>query len=127
MLDLHYVREHLEEVEQALRARGEERSLDDFRELDTTRRELLVQVEQLKKTRNVSSKQIGQVIQSGGDAEALKQEVREIGERISGLDKQLAEVEGELAVLMQQLPNLPHADVPSGKCDADNRVERVWG
>jgi seryl-tRNA synthetase len=127
MLDLHFVREHPEEVEQALRARGEDRSLDDFRQLDTTRRELLVQVEELKKTRNVSSKQIGQVIQSGGDAEALKQEVREIGERISGLDKQLAEVEGELAVLMQQLPNLPHPDVPSGKCDADNRVERVWG
>ena len=112
MLDLAYVREHMEEVERALAARGEERSLDDVRELDRKRRDLLVRVEELKKLRNVGSKQIGQRIRSGGDVEALKQEVREIGERISAMDRDLAEVEGELAVIMQQLPNLPHPDVP---------------
>jgi len=127
MLDLHYVRENTEEVEKALRKRGMERSLDDFRRLDAARRELLVEVEQLKKTRNESSKRIGQVIQSGGDAEPLKREVREIGERIAGLDARLEAAEGDLRALMEELPNLPDASVPEGRTEDDNRVERTWG
>jgi len=127
MLDLHYVREHLEEVEEALRKRGTKRSLDDFREIDESRRALLVQVEQLKATRNESSKQIGQVIKSGEDAEPLKVEVRKIGEQIAGLDKQLEGVQTALRTLMEELPNVPHTAVPEGKTEADNRVERSWG
>jgi seryl-tRNA synthetase len=127
MLDLHYVREHMGEVERALRTRGVDRSLDDFRRLDESRRGLLLQVEQLKKTRNTSSKQIGMVIQSGGDAEPLKREVRKIGEQISKLDKELVTAEHELRTLMEELPNLPHVSVPEGKTEADNAVERTWG
>jgi seryl-tRNA synthetase len=127
MLDLHYVRENMGEVERALRMRGVDRSLDDFRRLDESRRGLLLQVEQLKKTRNTSSKQIGAVIQSGGDAEPLKREVRKIGEQISKLDSELEGAERELRALMEELPNLPHASVPEGKTEADNALERTWG
>ena len=64
MLDLHYVRNNLEEVEAALRRRGNAASLDEFRTLDESRRNLLVQVEQLKKTRNESSRKIGGIIKA---------------------------------------------------------------
>jgi seryl-tRNA synthetase len=127
MLDLHYVREHLEDVEGALRKRGMDRSLDDFRRIDRSRRDLLVQVEELKKTRNASSKKIGEVIRTGGDAESLKQEVRKIGGRISELDAELETAQRELRELMVELPNLPHPTVPEGKTEADNPVERTWG
>jgi seryl-tRNA synthetase len=127
MLDLHYVREHLAEVEDALRRRGTERSLDDFRKIDRSRRDLLVEVEDLKKTRNESSKKIGEVIRTGGDAEPLKREVRKIGERISELDARLDTAQRELRELMAELPNLPHPTVPEGKTEADNPVERTWG
>jgi len=127
MLDLSYVRENLERVEQALRNRGMDRSLDDFRELDASRRKLLVQVEQLKRTRNESSKKIGQVIRSGGDAEPLKAEVRKIGEQIAELDRELESSETGLRELMHDIPNIPHEDVPVGKTEADNTVVRDWG
>ncbi len=127
MLDLHYVREHLEDVDAALQKRGTQRALDDFRQLDESRRALLVEVEQLKATRNESSKKIGQVIQSGADAEPLKQEVRKIGEQITGLDSQLESVQAELRRLMEGLPNLPDARVPEGATEDDNRIERTWG
>ena len=96
MLDLSYVRENLEQVEQALDRRGMDRSLDDFRELDESRRKLLVEVEQLKRTRNESSKKIGRVIQSGADAEPLKTEVRKIGDQIAELDGTLESAETAL-------------------------------
>ena len=127
MLDLHYVREHLPEVEEALRKRGFDISLDDFRRLDETRRNILGEVEQLKKSRNESSKKIGGIIQSGGDAEPLKQEVRRIGEKIAELDARLVDSESELREFMHSLPNLPDASVPEGRSAEDNPVERTWG
>ncbi len=127
MLDPHYVREHIEEVEQALGQRGEKISLDPFRRLDESRRSLLVQVEQLKKQRNEESRKIGGIVKSGGDAEPLKAEVRRVGERISELDTQLETIQQELTEFMAGLPNIPDASVPVGQSAEDNPVVRTWG
>jgi len=127
MLDLHFVRENLDLVAEGLRKRRSEVSLSRFRELDESRRSMLVEIEQLKKTRNESSKQIGGIIQSGGDAEPLKREMRELGERISGMQKTLDATEKDLRSLLIEIPNLPDDSVPEGRTEDDNRVERVWG
>ena len=68
MLDLHQVRNHPDEVAEALRKRGLDLSLDRVLTLDEKRRSRLTEVEQLKKTRNDSSRRIGQIMKSGGDA-----------------------------------------------------------
>jgi len=127
VLDLHFVREHLDEVAEALRARRAKLSLDRFRELDSTRRELLVEVEGLKKERNEKSRSIGKVIQSGGDAESAKAEVREIGARVAGIEQRLESTQAELDAFMRELPNIPHASVPVGESEEDNPVLRSWG
>jgi seryl-tRNA synthetase len=127
MLDLHYVREHLDEVAEALRKRGMDLTLDRFRELDGSRRELLVEVEGLKKARNEKSRTIGQLIKSGGDAEAAKAEVREIGERIATLDQKLETTQSDLDGFMRELPNIPHTSVPEGRTEEDNTLLRTWG
>ena len=93
MLDLHYVRDHLDEVAEAMRKRGLQLSFDRFQELDGARRELLVRVERLKKERNEKSRSIGQVVKSGGDARAARAEVREIGAEIARLESELESAE----------------------------------
>jgi seryl-tRNA synthetase len=50
-----------------------------------------------------------------------------VGERISGLDRELEAIEADLERLMLELPNLPHASVAEGKSAADNPVVRTWG
>ena len=127
MLDLHFVRENLDLVTEALRKRNSEASLSRFSELDESRRNLLVEIEQLKKTRNESSKKIGGIIKSGGDAEPLKREMREVGDRISEMQKTLDAAEADLRALLREIPNLPHESVPEGRTEDDNRVERTWG
>jgi len=127
MLDLHYVRDHLDEVAQAVRKRGMEVSFDRFRELDGRRRELLVQVEGLKKERNEKSRSIGRVVQAGGDAEAARAEVRELGAAIARLEAELEAAEAGLSELMRELPNVPHPSVPEGRGAEDNPVLRTWG
>jgi seryl-tRNA synthetase len=104
-----------------------ELSFDPFRELDESRRRLLVEVEGLKKERNDKSRNIGEMIKSGGDADALKAEVREIGSRISSLEKELEETQAGLDSFMRELANIPHESVPVGASEEDNPVIRTWG
>jgi seryl-tRNA synthetase len=127
MLDLQFVRDHLDQIAEALGKRHMELSLDRFRQLDEARRELLVQVEGLKKERNEKSRSIGQVIQSGGDAEAAKAEVREIGARVAKLETRLEQTQAELDAFMREIPNVPHPSVPEGESEEDNPVVRTWG
>jgi len=127
MLDLNHVRNHADQVEAALRRRGGELSLDPLKQLDGKRRTFLQNVEELKRHRNESSKKIGQILKSGGDAGALKEEMRQVGDKISGLEEELQQVEEKLRSFMLELPNIPHSSVPEGRTSEDNPVVRTWG
>ncbi len=127
MLDLAYVRKHFDEVAERLGRREPGLSVEPLREGDERRRELLVEVERLKQRRNEASRDIGRRIKAGEDVAGLKQEMREVGDRIGALEQELAEVEQRLTQFLETLPNLPHATVPSGQGEQDNRVERSWG
>jgi seryl-tRNA synthetase len=127
MLDMNFVRKNPDAVRAALEKRAMDLSLDRFAELDQRRRDLLVEVEGLKQQRNASSKSIGQRIKAGEDVAALKQEVREIGDRITGLEQELQTTESELTEFMHEVPNIPHETVPVGESEEDNAFVRDWG
>ena len=128
MLDLRYVRENIDAVAEALRKRSmDDDSLGSFSELDEKRRSLLVEIEGLRKTRNDSSRKIGEIVKGGGDAGAMKDEVRKVGERITELEQTLEQTEADLDRLMQELPNVPDETVPVGAGEADNVELRRWG
>jgi seryl-tRNA synthetase len=127
MLDIGYVRQHLDEVAKSLRKRGAEVSLDPVRDLDARRRELLAEVEELKRRRNETSKVIGQRMRDGSDATDLKAEMRRVGEQIAELDDEVQRTEASLRAFLEGLPNLPHPSVPEGRSAEDNPVVRSWG
>ena len=128
MLDRKYLREHLEEVTQKLANRGvEEATLTQFKDLDAQRRTLLTEVESLKQTRNSVSQEIAQIKRNRGDAEALIQQMQEIGQQISGLEQDLARVDQDLANIEHRLPNIAHDSVPIGADEEDNVEVRRWG
>ena len=127
MLDLSYVREHPEEVAEALRRRGMELTPDRLLELDARRRDGLVQIEALKKTRNENSKKTGEIMKAGGDATEQKEATRRLGDEIAELKKQLDGGQEDLDAAMLEFPNLPHASVAVGATAEDNPVVRTWG
>ena len=128
MLDRKYLREHLEEVTQKLTNRGvEEATLSQFKDLDAQRRTLLTEVESLKQTRNSVSQEIAQIKRNRGDAEALIQQMQEIGQQVSGLEQDLARVDQDLANIEHRLPNIAHDSVPIGADEEDNVEVRRWG
>lgn len=127
MLDLKWVREHSEEVAVMLKNRNNEFPLDKFMSLDGQRREVLLEVEKLKEKRNAGAKEVGAIKKSGGDASALMEEMRVIGDKVKELDDKAAEIQGELDDLALRIPNRPHDSVPVGKDENDNVEIRKWG
>ncbi|MFC4249728.1 serine--tRNA ligase [Natribaculum luteum] len=129
MLDRTYLREHPEEVREALDNRGADVDLEAVLDLDEQWRELKARGDELRHERNEVSSQIGQLKQAGKDEEAeeaiekssaLKAELEEV-------ETEAGELEAELEAAMYELPQVPHESVPVGEDESDNVERRRWG
>jgi seryl-tRNA synthetase len=130
MLDLNYVRENIDNVRDALRARrADATALDDFAKADQERRRVIAESDQLNAQRNASSREIGALMKEGKkeEAEARRSEVGKLKERIAELDQLRAQTEARMDDLLSSLPNIPHESVPRGESEADNVEVRRWG
>jgi seryl-tRNA synthetase len=130
MLDLHFVRENIEKVRQALINRNHTtESLDKFVELDIARRQVIAEADSINARRNAISREIGTLMKEGRkeDAEKKKQEVASLKQRQAELEKRRDEVENAMKELLASLPNLPAEDVPIGSDDSANVEIRRWG
>jgi seryl-tRNA synthetase len=129
MLDLVYVRENLERVEEKLRARGADPAalLGDFRVLDQSRREAITLSEQCKARRNELSQQVGALKKSGQDATALMDETRALKDQLDELDRTAASLDDQLRQMLAGIPNLTRDEVPEGRSEAENKTVKTWG
>ena len=127
MLDRIWVRDHLDEVEAAMRKRGAAVDIEAIRRLDQERRKALTEVETLKARRNAVSGDIARLKKEGKDASALIEEMRGAGDRIKELDARATEADETLAALLLHVANIPHASVPVGRTAEDNVEVRKWG
>ncbi|MDO4952575.1 MAG: serine--tRNA ligase [Synergistaceae bacterium] len=127
MLDLKWVRENPEEVAQMLKNRNNSFPLDELLKLDEKRKAALLEVEKLKEKRNAGAKQVGILKKNGENADALMEEMRRLGDKISELDAKTAEIQAELDNMALSIPNKVHSSVPVGKDENDNIEIRRWG
>lgn len=128
MLDRKVLRDKFEEVADKLATRGVAReTLDEYRELDIQRRELLVEVEHLKQTRNAVSGEIAQLKRNKENADEKIAEMKTLGETIKEKDATLTAIDEKLEYIEHRLPNIPHDSVPVGEDEEDNVEIRRWG
>ncbi|MBE0447347.1 MAG: serine--tRNA ligase [Actinobacteria bacterium] len=126
MLDLRWVRDNLDVVQEALGKRDVRVDLARFRELDGERRRLISEVERLKSRRNTVSGEIAKLKKTGEPVEDQIKAMRELGDEIRKLDMRLTEIEEELGQLMLDIPNIPDESVPVGPDESANVVVRTW-
>jgi seryl-tRNA synthetase len=127
MHDLNFFRNHLEEVRERLARRGYTLDVDAFRKLDSDRRKCVTESEQLKAERNQATAEIGKLRKTGADTTERQQQVRAMGERITGLDDHVGKLDVEFQDLLARIPNLPHESVPVGNSERDNVEVRRCG
>lgn len=128
MLDIKLLRKDFAAIKQKLEKRGEDLTgIDQFQELDETRRKIIVEVEELKSRRNSVSQQVAQLKREKQDADALITEMREVSDKIKLYDEELRQIEEQLNHLLLTIPNIPHDSVPVGESEDDNIEIRTWG
>jgi len=127
MLDIKFVRDHIDRVAEALRRRRSSLSLDGFEDLDRARREMLVAVESLRAERNAASEEIGNLRRRKQDASSLMERMKEVSARIKEMEAGLPGIERGMEEILLSIPNLPDPSVPEGKGEEDNPTVRTWG
>lgn len=129
MLDIKLIRENPDVVKTALKNRKAEADVDGLLELDHLRRSAITEAEALKTERNRASKTIGALMgqKKFNEAEAAKENVRTIGDRIAVLDEQVRELDQKISGIILYIPNLPSATTPVGASEEDNPILRTYG
>lgn len=115
MLSIDFIRNNLDIIKKGIVLKGYEASLvDELLELDARRRQLIVEIDQLRAERNAAAEK--KDIEKG----------RGIKEQLRLKEPRLKEIEDDFKEALQKIPNLPASDAPSGKGEQDNvEIQKV--
>ena len=120
MLPLPFVREHADAVRENLRTRNVEAPLDDILELDRRWRALDADLNTLQAERNRASR-------GGKPDEATRARMREIGDRIAAIEKELKPIDEDRRRKLLYLPNMVDPTAPVGPDESHDMIVRTVG
>ena len=127
MLDIKRIRMNSEEVIVALKKRKGEFPIQEVLELDEKRRNILVEVEDMKAKQNAASKEVPKLKKEGKDTSHIFVEMKELSDKIKELDILVKEIDEKLKGILLQIPNTPHESVKEGIDDTENIEIRKFG
>jgi seryl-tRNA synthetase len=127
MLDPTLLRAHLADTAKRLATRGFVLDTAAVEQLESQRKQLSMETQELQSVRNARSKAIGQAKAKGEDVTDLMAEVAGLGDKLKNNEQALADVQARLAEIALGIPNLPHESVPEGRDEKDNVEVSRWG
>ncbi|QPB21186.1 serine--tRNA ligase [Rhizobium sp. 007] len=129
MLDIKWIRENPEALDEALAKRGAEPLAQSLIALDEKRRSAVQKVQDLQSRRNAASREIGAAMAQKNSelAEKLKAEVAEMKVSLPAAEEEDRQLTAELNDALARIPNVPLDDVPVGKDEHDNVIARTVG
>jgi len=128
MLDPALLRSRLAETAARLKeTRGYEIDVAAIEALESERKQLSTETQELQNLRNTRSKAIGQAKAKGEDVAPLMAEVAGIGDKLKANEHALSEVQAKLADVALGIPNIPHESVPLGNDETQNAEQLRWG
>ncbi|MAG12950.1 serine--tRNA ligase [bacterium] len=126
MLDIKFIREHLDLVKDAARKKHVDVDIDGLVRLDHKRTATLQEVEKMRAEQNESSKKISETSDESEREEKIQQ-MRALKTFLQKKEQELETVMQKWRPLMLQVPNIPDMSVPEGESDADNKEAKTWG
>ncbi len=127
MLDIKVIRENPEKVNELLKRRNKDLSIDNILVIDAQRRQIQFEADELKAKRKNESQKIGLMKKNGENTDAIQEEVRAMGDKIKELEEKQAQLDNEQRQALLYIPNTPSEDTPIGSDDTSNPVVYVWG
>ena len=127
MLDLKYIKTNLEAVKRGMEKRKAKIDFTLILNNEDKRKALLLEIEALRHKRNVVSGDIAKMKKAGENAAPFIEQMKDVSETIKKLDKELSSIKDAIHDFLISLPNIPHEDVPVGRDDTENRLEKTHG
>ncbi|MFN3695794.1 MAG: serine--tRNA ligase [Pseudobdellovibrio sp.] len=102
-------------------------TLDEIIKMNIKRKEMITQAETEKARQNKLSAEVGQLKREGKDASSILAEVEQLKSKVKELESQATQIDEQVYQLLLTVPNKPHASVPVGKSEHDNKVVKIVG
>ena len=112
MLDLKYLRTNWDKVKHIVELRGESVDIDELKQLDHQRRQLVKECDTKRAELNHLTREIGKLKREGRDDPKLIETARQLSAEISHLEERLRSIEAKFMHLLLWIPNIVHASVP---------------
>lgn len=123
MLDIKFIRDNAEAVQQNARNKNYDVNIDELLKLDGQRRELSQKVDELRERRNANAASM----KGGRPEQAAIDEGKQIKIELSEQEGYLNALETEVLTLQKKVPNMAAADVPVGASEDENVVAKTVG
>ena len=127
MLDIKLIRENPEKINELLKRRNPELSIDAVLEIDAERRKIQAQADELRAKRKNDSQKIGMMKKNGENTDAIQEEVRKLGDDIKALEDKQTELDDKQRDILLHTPNIPDETTPVGLSEDDNVEVYKWG
>jgi len=132
VLDQRLLRDDPELIRRQLSRRGLEVDLTGLQQIARQERDLEEQRSNLQAEGNRIGREVGQRIQGGArpdgpEVAELREQGNRIKQQVAGLEEEEKALENRLRQQLLELPNLPSAQTPEGRSEADNVLVKTWG
>lgn len=127
VLDSKLLKQNPEVIIDMLKKRKIEFPINDLISLDKRRREIIVEMQHVKHKKNTLSHSIASKKKEKANSSLEISEMKDIGNRISSLEKEKSMVESQFNLLMRSLPNIIDQSVPIGNNENDNVILQHHG
>lgn len=122
MLDIRFIRENAEKVQQSAEQKGYDINIATLLQQDDERRKLQQQVDELRTQRN----KIAAQMKGGRPAPELVEQGKALKTDLAAAEERLRGVETEFQAAMDAVPNITLEDVPLGG-EEDSVEVKAWG
>jgi seryl-tRNA synthetase len=123
MLDIKYIRENADAVQTNAKNKGYNVSISSLLQIDSQRRDLQTQADELRAKRNDNVSKI----KGGKPSDELVAEGKAIKTQLGELETRLKAVDESYMALLKQVPNMAASDVPVGLTEDENIVSKTVG
>lgn len=123
MLDIRFIRENADKVQQNAKNKGYDVSINELLKLDEQRRELSSQLDELREHRNQNASKM----QGGRPDDAVIEEGKQLKAEIAEKETAFNDVDTQFLTLLKKVPNMATNDVPLGASEDDNVVSKTVG
>jgi len=126
MLDLKFIRENPDKVKVGLATKRITVDIDGLLQLDISRRQLFVKIDELKAKKNAANDEITRLIKEKNDPKPTIASMKTIAAEIDALEPQVKVLDEQILNILLFIPNIPHDSVPKGGPEA-NQIVNSWG